>query len=641
MNNSIFTKNKMGSKNNAYFSGINFNDLSATSSVFMSNIRPNMKGGFRKMFGGVENCPCMDALKAFNDKNLDLALYILINKQCCLECKDSNGNTILHHLVLCSKDNSKCADAIDNLIKSGENTSCINQQNNKGQTPILLAVKIENSDVANKLDLAGADKSIKDNDGNFVAVEDEDGDELTDRTDRTIKTPEAVDNLFALIAAPSRDDESDDVFGTSLDLGTDIKLKSTELSRSNIKTPLSSNVAVRQDLERFINTIGNLFINKKFGNDDILYGELRDTMPGPESEIKFVNIFETDRETDKTIDDLIEKLEKDSKDQDPKYPKDLKVPENKELQPEMNSDTDEFIKVLAKKYSEGEKKPNQEVKVVEVSKDSKDNVANTGSDIESSVNTEALMDAISKLNEPGEKEVEVKVKQDGGSKIMGYRNVNLSDSSFVSDSFNYNSNSNSNSDYELGISDAGYNTFYNDSEYGAVTNELSRMMQRQRDNLHEQVLDMIMSMLNKGEIVKDSVVIKSDEKNAKLIKAYVYRKVSEKNPQMGGLDKILAISKMSEQQISDLIEDMPNLDQLEKNIQKHIEHKQTERKTKSDKKSKKTDNSIDDTETIDFSLSESNESETPKKKDSKSKSKTKAKAKDTKSKSKAKKSSKK
>ena len=46
MNKSIFSKNKIASKNNYFNSGINVNDLSATSSVFMSNIKQNLKGGF-------------------------------------------------------------------------------------------------------------------------------------------------------------------------------------------------------------------------------------------------------------------------------------------------------------------------------------------------------------------------------------------------------------------------------------------------------------------------------------------------------------------------------------------------------------------------------------------------------------------
>jgi len=243
--------------------------------------------------------------------------------------------------------------------------------------------------------------------------------------------------------------------------------------------------------------------------------------------------------------------------------------------------------------------------------------------MESDQNTDNLLKAIQAIsamgvNQPESKQT-IEAKQMGGkNKIHGFRNMNMSDSSAVSavsESYNINTSSNE-SGFSDGISDAGYAAFYNedDDESGRVKNELSRMMQRQRDNLHQQVLDMIMGMLNEGSLTHDSVVIKATERNAKLIKAYIYRKVSEKNPQMGGLDKILSISKMSEQQIADQIKDMPDLDEIEKNIQKHIEQRKSERESapKKSKKSKKTETS--DSVDIDIDLSETVESEKPKKK---------------------------
>ena len=141
------------------------------------------------------------------------------------------------------------------------------------------------------------------------------------------------------------------------------------------------------------------------------------------------------------------------------------------------------------------------------------------------------------------------------------------------------------------------------------------MMQNQRDNLHQQVLNTITGLLEKGEFKKDGEKIKYSENNAKLIKAYIYRKISEKNPQMGGLDKILSISKMSDQQLIDMVEKMPDLEDLEKSIKKHIEEKKKEKPKDSNKSKYKSDMS----ETIDFDISETDESENPKKKSKDSK----------------------
>ena len=89
MNKSIFSKN-----NSNFSDGINVNDLSATSSVFMSNIKQNLKGGF--LFQNKKSCPCNLIIESL-DKNddLNLALYLIKNDKCCFKCKnDKDGNTI-------------------------------------------------------------------------------------------------------------------------------------------------------------------------------------------------------------------------------------------------------------------------------------------------------------------------------------------------------------------------------------------------------------------------------------------------------------------------------------------------------------------------------------------------------------------
>ena len=59
MNNSIFKKNKTSNEGSYLKNGINLNDLSATSSNFMSMINPNMRGGGAFM-NNIQNnyCSC-------------------------------------------------------------------------------------------------------------------------------------------------------------------------------------------------------------------------------------------------------------------------------------------------------------------------------------------------------------------------------------------------------------------------------------------------------------------------------------------------------------------------------------------------------------------------------------------------------
>ena len=167
--------------------------------------------------------------------------------------------------------------------------------------------------------------------------------------------------------------------------------------------------------------------------------------------------------------------------------------------------------------------------------------------------------------------------------IMGYRNLNSdSDISFV----NSKKNKTSNTDY---------NKLYNsDSEYGTVSNknELKRMISRQKESLHHEVLEMIMGMLNKGLLLQSNKPIEASEKNAKLVKAYIYRQISEKNPEMGGMDKILSIKTMNENEIINIVKKIPSLDELEENIKKHLEEKNKNIKN------------IDTSEALDISESE-------------------------------------
>ena len=107
MNKSIFSKNKLASKNNYFNSGINLNDLSATSSVFMSNIRPNLKGGAVNNYNNNDNCPCemiMKSLNSGNNEAIEFALYEIKKGNCCYKCVDSKGDTVFTKLCKCEND---------------------------------------------------------------------------------------------------------------------------------------------------------------------------------------------------------------------------------------------------------------------------------------------------------------------------------------------------------------------------------------------------------------------------------------------------------------------------------------------------------------------------------------------------------
>lgn len=74
---------------------------------------------------------------------------------------DENGNTILHHIVI-NKD-YKYLQYILNYVKKTGNSSVIDYQNNNGDTPLHLAVKLNDQVIATMLNKAGASTSIPNN----------------------------------------------------------------------------------------------------------------------------------------------------------------------------------------------------------------------------------------------------------------------------------------------------------------------------------------------------------------------------------------------------------------------------------------------------------------------------------------------
>jgi len=96
------------------------------------------------------------------------------------------------------------------------------------------------------------------------------------------------------------------------------------------------------------------------------------------------------------------------------------------------------------------------------------------------------------------------------------------------------------------------------------------MPRSKKDKFHESVLEIIKDLLKEGKFYRGTEQIEDSERNALLIKRYLYRYLSEKNPELSGIDKILNIKKMSETEMVKLVKNIPELDDLEKQIQEHL-----------------------------------------------------------------------
>jgi len=82
-----------------------------------------------------------------------------------LDFIDKDGNTLLHIAV--NENNIEMVIKILEKIQNSD-TDILNKQNNEGNTPFHLSIKNGNNDIAVLLDQMGADKTIRNNDGEFI-----------------------------------------------------------------------------------------------------------------------------------------------------------------------------------------------------------------------------------------------------------------------------------------------------------------------------------------------------------------------------------------------------------------------------------------------------------------------------------------
>jgi hypothetical protein len=547
-----------------------FNNLSETSNDFLTEINQNLNKQ-NNLYGGSSNCPCVDALKAFNAENSDLGLYILKEKNCCYSCKDDNGNTLLHHLILCCtkhNNNNKCIHALTNALNMPNVSEFINIQNSDGTTPILLAVESENEIVANKLDEAGADKSIADNTGNYLQTEDIPEPKSVNLSE-TPNEQVCINNVVKLVVNDNKRDEPE---LTSLNLSSLINNSNNMLSTSD-----NSDVIAEKVKDRIIQTFG---INDKSNDISSLQLTSSDNYLDSDKFIKFLS-NKYNKEVPKSLDELMGNSDLTSDDNLTPNLNLLNETTSQNENSEQTLNSESIINALTEKLSKNlESKSEPQPKVI---------------NINDSIDTDVLMKAIDNI-QSGKKTNNVNFLEGGGrsEKIMGYRklllhseksdnniytrtNENSIRESKISKLSKYSKKSNKSDDLSINL-----DLYYSDGENGTSTNELSRLINSRKNDLHTEVINTIMGMLNKGLITKNSKPIEASEKNAKLIKSFLYRMVSEKNPQLTGMDKILMIKKMNDKEIIDSLTKMPDLDELEENIRKHIEDKQKGSKNNSD-----------------------------------------------------------
>lgn len=693
---------------------INLNDLSSTSSEFFLDY--NKKKSIKQKGG---NCPCMDMFKAITNENLELILYILKQKNCCFSCRNSDGNTILHLLVPFYNANDEIKEQLNEVL-DGNCSEFINIQNNEGQTPVLLAVMEDDENLAEKMENAGADISIEDNNGNFVGSKNDNkniqsSDINSDKQSESVSVPiKNIYNVFNFIVQNPQNPEltslgindisepNDNTNTNTMNLDTDefmkaikekidnslvnnndysssssssdyVELPEIESSVSSMNTdkfitlldenknPSFFNYSDIQDTDQFITILRDKYSSqtsdkkhknqKDFKNsntqnnvkqNNMMQNNLTQNNTSSNNNLQINNNHKNNTQDltntsdmESSINTQMIKLENETtsdeniqnsnnkvtniqqKQSNTQINNSKQMTESETSQGNMNTIDSNIMKLAEKNTADksveseqndinvnnannvnNKQKLNSKASIFYNNNKKSNNEKNLST---SDIDTDTLLKAIKKIqnNYDSQPSLNNDSMKGGASinkkqQIMGYRQMNQdSDLSFIN-SKNKNKKLSSNIDY---------NSLYNsDSEFGSKenqTNELSRMMARQKETLHQEVLEMIMGMLNKGLLTQSNKPIEASERNAKLIKAYIYRQVSEKNPEMGGMDKILSIKTMNENELINIVKKMPNLDELEESIKKHLEEKS---KSKNDTKktidtSEASDDSDQNTET--------------------------------------------
>ena len=203
--------------------------------------------------------------------------------------------------------------------------------------------------------------------------------------------------------------------------------------------------------------------------------------------------------------------------------------------------TENFIAELRDRYSN----PTEKVRLDTIQSDDKfDNDTSDNKQTDEEMDTDELIQVVNKTG-----------PQTGGkkhrSKISGYRNMTFD------------------SDYSM------------QNEY--PNNELSRLVESKNDEIVKQIIDRIKDMLEKGLLFRESEKIAATDKNASLIKTYLFGYVKNKNPQLNSMAKHLQIKKMTDDEIVELVENMPDLDKLHEDITKKKDMKSTNLNSDSDK----------------------------------------------------------
>jgi hypothetical protein len=183
-------------------------DISSDMSIGTESISVNNNnyetqlGGF--LFSNKSDANSTKILAAANSRDFDTVSFMVKNKL----VKDYGGvdddkRTLLHYLAKDYEHYKNDTSLVEAVLSGGQVTNFINKQDKNGDTPLHVAVKYGNVDMASMLDGAGCDLTIKNKDGLKIEAESDNSEEFTNKmnnkSSNNMATKEDMDNVTNII----------------------------------------------------------------------------------------------------------------------------------------------------------------------------------------------------------------------------------------------------------------------------------------------------------------------------------------------------------------------------------------------------------------------------------------------------------
>jgi hypothetical protein len=106
--------------------------------------------------------------------------------------------------------------------------------------------------------------------------------------------------------------------------------------------------------------------------------------------------------------------------------------------------------------------------------------------------------------------------------------------------------------------------------------KLRKMIKSQKNETVEKLFSKIKSLISdKGGRIHDQKV-SSNDRDVSLIKSFLYQKIKKQRPELNSTEKFNKLNDMSEDQLYDMLKDLPDLNKIESDISEHMAKKQSE-----------------------------------------------------------------